>query len=333
VARSRLGSPAGTRGTMMQDKPNYPKRGTEAVSRSRPADRIPSIPLFYHSTIPVRCRWCETNPISGSQWADAGAGCTNKPNLRRCRVGQGHRDECAKQSQFRAVPNGPGLGDEGRGGQSCQTKPNLGRMEDLGDGISGTHIVPNKPNSARLRPPSGAKCVKETQFWSGHVGQAARREVLGLSRQTKPIPGEAGFVGPCLAGGRLFVRNKPNSARHPGRSGPFVSNEPNPARRGEHAKQTQSASAGPPLATECAKQTQSDPGGFCRGRQTKPIQRGLDRCASPMQERDYDGLDAPMATGKQSQFPGRQPGPSVPNKANSRGGTVSGKRTRDSWQG
>jgi hypothetical protein len=93
---------------------------------------------------------------------------------------------------------GPEMQVETRLGDFCrrrQTKPNLGRMGDLGDGISGTHIV----------------------------------------------------------------RNKPISARHLGRSGPFVSKEPNPARRGEHAKQTQSASAGPPLATECAKQTQSDP--------------------------------------------------------------------------
>ena len=30
------------------------------------AGGIPSIPLFYHSTIPVRCRLCETNPICGS---------------------------------------------------------------------------------------------------------------------------------------------------------------------------------------------------------------------------------------------------------------------------
>jgi hypothetical protein len=56
--------PGGTRNEG-QNKPNCPKRGTEAVSRSRPGGGIPSIPLLYHSTIPIGCQSCETNPILG----------------------------------------------------------------------------------------------------------------------------------------------------------------------------------------------------------------------------------------------------------------------------
>jgi hypothetical protein len=52
----------------------------------------------------------------------------NKANSRRCRMGRGPGDggrgvKCAKRSQFRAAPGRRGLGDEGRGGQSCKTKP------------------------------------------------------------------------------------------------------------------------------------------------------------------------------------------------------------------
>jgi len=36
---------------------------TNPISGSWPTSGIPIIPLFYHSTIPVRCRLCETNPI------------------------------------------------------------------------------------------------------------------------------------------------------------------------------------------------------------------------------------------------------------------------------
>jgi hypothetical protein len=40
---------------------------TNPISRSRPAGGVLSIPLFYHSTIPIRCRLCKTNPIPSGQ--------------------------------------------------------------------------------------------------------------------------------------------------------------------------------------------------------------------------------------------------------------------------
>jgi hypothetical protein len=61
----------------------------------------PMIPLFYHSTIPIRYRSCKTNPIS-----------------RRSRLGRGHGGvgrggKRAKRSQFAAMPRGTGPGGRG----------------------------------------------------------------------------------------------------------------------------------------------------------------------------------------------------------------------------
>jgi hypothetical protein len=73
-----------TRGANAQNEPNFtrapgngrgrpggpagdPLRQTNPISGSWPAGGIPSIPVFYHSTILVRCRLCETKPIS-ARW-------------------------------------------------------------------------------------------------------------------------------------------------------------------------------------------------------------------------------------------------------------------------
>jgi len=52
VERSRRGM---ARGANVRNKANWPPG-----SRSR---RYPTIPLFYYSSIPIRCRWCETKPL------------------------------------------------------------------------------------------------------------------------------------------------------------------------------------------------------------------------------------------------------------------------------
>jgi hypothetical protein len=63
--------------------------------------RYPIIPLFYHSTIPVRCRWCRTNPIS-----------------RRGRVGRGLGDE-GRTCKTNPISGGT----EWDEGQTCKTNP------------------------------------------------------------------------------------------------------------------------------------------------------------------------------------------------------------------
>jgi hypothetical protein len=88
-------------------------------SQSRPTGS-PIIPLPYHSTIPSRRRLCETKPILG----DTGWGET------------------------------PGRWDAG---QSCKTKPNLGRMGHLGDGAWGGQWYETKPIG-----PAGGDCGAES---------------------------------------------------------------------------------------------------------------------------------------------------------------------------
>jgi hypothetical protein len=75
------GTRPGGRGTNVRNKPNFPavprgarpqRRGTRGKRAKRtqfPVAEIPAlpifptIPLFYYSSIPIRCRWCETKPL------------------------------------------------------------------------------------------------------------------------------------------------------------------------------------------------------------------------------------------------------------------------------
>ncbi len=81
----------------------------------------PIIPLFYHSTIQIRCWLCETNP-NLHPWARIGGAsptlqvdsiAPNEPNSARPGL---HRAKCAKRSQFGRVRPGPG-------GRLCKTNP------------------------------------------------------------------------------------------------------------------------------------------------------------------------------------------------------------------
>jgi hypothetical protein len=180
--------------------------------------RYPMVPLCYHSTIPVRCRWCETNPIRpglGRARYPGGRKMQNEPNLGR--GGGVGGTECTKRTQF-----GPTREDRrGRphrmGGLHCAKQTQFGPA-----GLHQGRSVRNEPNSRRGRVGRG-------------LGDAGRG---GLSRQTKPIPGEPGFIGPCLAGGTPHscetnpIRPAPRTTGGP--NGKNVRNEPNLARAGLH---------------------------------------------------------------------------------------------------
>ena len=85
---SRGGSRPRGRGAIVQNKPNFGELAD---------GEIPTIPLFYYSTIPTRCRLCETKPIPGGAgrdgttgaW-DAGQMCETKPILAAPAVGTSH---------------------------------------------------------------------------------------------------------------------------------------------------------------------------------------------------------------------------------------------------
>jgi hypothetical protein len=226
----------------MPNKPNCPKRGTEAVSRSRPADRIPSIPLFYHFTIAVRYRGCQTNPISES----------------------------------RSV---------GAGDRSCETNPIGGSpMAGLGSWLNKQTQFAAAPGGTRRR----GQCAKQSQFRLRRVGRGLRNRL-----RRSIVPNEANFALCPMGRGPATRAVEGNRAKQT-QSGPaWRACETNPIGLGRV-----------PIGGGMCQTNPIRPRGLCRGCQTKPIQRGPDGCASPMQERNYDDPDAPLAAGKQSQFPG-----------------------------
>ena len=178
--KPNLGGPAGIQGELCETNPIRSSRTgwaggqlckTNPVSGSWPAGAIPSIPLFYHSTIPVRCRSCQTKPIgpcTDLKGADRlgrkrgrcqGQMCETKPIPTRSDVAASTvwersyeefdtQQASTKQSQLKPIATRRAMG-EGRQGSrwrwqdaSCETKP-----------VSG---VPRLPGVARP-PPNKAK--------------------------------------------------------------------------------------------------------------------------------------------------------------------------------
>jgi len=85
-------------------KPGGTARQGGQLCKTNPICRrsgYPTIPLFYHSSIPIRCRLCETKPNLGRmEYLGDGAWGAN----------------CAERSQFRGVRLGPE-------GEMCKTNP------------------------------------------------------------------------------------------------------------------------------------------------------------------------------------------------------------------
>jgi hypothetical protein len=102
---------------------------TNPISESASAGRIPSLPLFYRSTIPVRCQSCKTNPISSRRrrpdggdyaeqsqtWGDWGIWAKRLS----CGAWLGRGVKRAKRTQF-------GPAGSGCWGRNAQNKAKLG---------------------------------------------------------------------------------------------------------------------------------------------------------------------------------------------------------------
>jgi hypothetical protein len=173
----------------MQNEPNFGKSMGGLRSRLYKQTQFAAVP---DGTRP-QGRMCETKPIPAT------------PGEARPE-GRASGADRAKQSQFRAVPNGPGLGDEGRGGQSCQTKPNLGKMGHLGDDTPETHIVSNKPNPARrgehakqtqsasAGPLLAAECAKQTQSDPGASVVGVKQSQFTEGRTRAQVPCRKGIM-------------------------------------------------------------------------------------------------------------------------------------------
>ncbi len=82
---------------------------TNPIPEGWPVGGIPSIPLFHHSTIPIRCRSCKTKPISGGAGGtrprDPPAGAQERPSAASLRSAatktSSRRDAEAQRSKNR----------------------------------------------------------------------------------------------------------------------------------------------------------------------------------------------------------------------------------------
>jgi len=145
----------------------------------------------------------QTNPICGGAGWDKATGtmCETKPipaapGWARPQ-GRASGADCAKRSQFRAVPNGPGLGDEGRGGQSCQTNPI--RLRGLFVGVKQGQFREGRTDA---QVPCGKVIMMVlTRRWAQENKANSQAGSEGRVCQTKPIPG----AGLSPAGGRLVL--------------------------------------------------------------------------------------------------------------------------------
>ncbi len=130
-----------------QNEPNSGRRGRR---------ESPMIPVFHHSSVPIRCRSCKTNPICSA--APGGA----RPQRR------GTRGECAKRSQFRRR----GAGRRG-GGRWVLYKQ--------------TQFLPSCRSGDR-RSREG-KCAKQSQLAAGEpVPEIPHHSTILLFEHSNPMP-------------------------------------------------------------------------------------------------------------------------------------------------
>jgi hypothetical protein len=175
--------------------------------------RYPTIPIFHCSSIPGRCRLCETNPISRLRIADCGLGTNLRrdawPAAHRLRPAQANR---AKRTQFLAA--------------EVSHHSNIPLFQHS----SPMPIVQNEPNFAGRPEPRRAKCAKRTQFLDCGLWIADWGPTCGGTPARRPAA--SGLRGP-------IVQNEPNLRRaeipyhsyiplfqHPNPV-PVVQNEPN----------------------------------------------------------------------------------------------------------
>ncbi len=111
----------------------------------------PMIPMFYCSTVPIRCRLCETNPTPGDAgWGEA--------------LGAWDAGESCRTNPIPGDVGWSGAPGTGVAGESRKTKPNLGELGHLGDGARGEPILRNEPNSGQPGWHPAADYAKRTQF-------------------------------------------------------------------------------------------------------------------------------------------------------------------------
>jgi hypothetical protein len=185
VKQSQFGSPAGTRGTMPQNKPNL---GELAGRRNTQHSTILSFP---HSS-PVLS--CETNPIWLVGYRRGGRNAQNEPNF-----GRSFKFEVS--SVKRIVQNEPnsrrsrvGRGQRGDGrGENAQNEPNS-RRHQVERGRRGVGRGANVQNEANFHRPGGREAIvqnKANLHRSGRPDSPSFQDSdprRGQTCETKPIP-------------------------------------------------------------------------------------------------------------------------------------------------
>ncbi len=237
----------------MQNEPNCPKRGAEAVSRLRIADWGKTRRLR-----PSLGQLCETNPILP---AGGGAAAWNVGQMCKTNPISGGRP----RPQQRIVQNEPNSARPGTA--NVQNEPNF----PAAPGGTGPRpplqepIMQNKPNFRRSTKTRGADCAKRTQFGPATAGKRAKRTQfsrrcpvgrgLGGRGSWRAIMQNEAICPRCPEMGAPvgvrppsgpIVRNEPNS--HPRRGiggasptlqgGAIAPNEPNSARSGRQMRKT-----------------------------------------------------------------------------------------------
>jgi hypothetical protein len=189
-------------------------------ANSRPG--YPTIPVFYYSTIPLRCRSCETNPICtrGEESVGQAPPCTwaglrqTNPIRPGRQAGRGAgRRRCAKQTQF--GPAGRRAGSTRR--ENGRNEPNFGCGAGVGmtERTKQSQFAPADRNRwGKPHPTRGLNCVKQTQFGPGPQAGALKGKERGEQSQSRA---GAARRAPCArsGGGRI---GPPNPASYWGLS-------------------------------------------------------------------------------------------------------------------
>jgi hypothetical protein len=215
--------------TIVQNKAKLGQDGTSGGRRIRrgqscetkPISAVaavgsPNIPAFHHSTIPVRCHLCKTNPI----WHPGQAGGVPDGAKRAKQSqfpatpggmvpgGRGPRDKCAKRTQSfdcglktELRPDRPACGRLGPTRAVCTNKPNSAR---LGQGqVPGGRKMRNKAKLGRTRASGGRRaggacCAKQSQSAAGRAGTSRTHR----AKQSQFLPGRCRARTPNPRSGR-----------------------------------------------------------------------------------------------------------------------------------
>jgi hypothetical protein len=159
-------------------------RGTNRAKQSQSPAEMPTIPLFYHSTIPVRCLSCKTKPTwLGGAGAPTGGRCETNPILEPRPAGR--RGQLYRQTQFPPLCRS---GDRHSQGADCAERTQSAERRPVGRGQRAKERRGRVPR--RRSQPCETKPiyfgVRKTIVKAKGLGDATRRWGDGAKRSQFP---------------------------------------------------------------------------------------------------------------------------------------------------